>query len=203
MRPAPFTPSIRHLIDEPQIAGPGFINFKLKPAAKLGIVQRILAEGENFGKAKSANKEKVQVEFVSANPTGPLHVGHGRQAALGDAIAALLESQGHAVTREFYYNDAGAQIDKLTLVGAGARQGPQARPAGLAGGRLCRRVHRGHRTEKFRPRTISMPIRKSRGRLPAKGTGRRPAGVRRQVRRLLPRVEPLHRGQGREDRERR
>ena len=120
-----------------EVAGPGFINFRLKPAAKLGIVQRILAEGENFGKAKSANKEKVQVEFVSANPTGPLHVGHGRQAALGDAIAALLEAQGHAVTREFYYNDAGAQIDKLALVGAGAREGAQARPARLARGRLC------------------------------------------------------------------
>ena len=108
------TPSIRHLIDEPQVAGPGFINFKLKPAAKLGIILRILAEGENFGKAKAATREKVQVEFVSANPTGPLHVGHGRQAALGDAIAALQEAQGNAVTREFYYNDAGAQIDKLT-----------------------------------------------------------------------------------------
>jgi arginyl-tRNA synthetase len=107
------TPSIRHLIDEPQVAGPGFINFKLKPAAKLGIVQRILSEGRSFGRARPANKEKVQVEFVSANPTGPLHVGHGRQAALGDAIAALQEAQGHAVTREFYYNDAGAQIDKL------------------------------------------------------------------------------------------
>ena len=108
------TPSIRHLIDEPQVAGPGFINFKLKPAAKLGIVQRILSEGKGFGRAKPASKEKVQVEFVSANPTGPLHVGHGRQAALGDAIAALQEAQGHPVTREFYYNDTGAQIDKLT-----------------------------------------------------------------------------------------
>ena len=108
------TPSIRHLIDEPQVAGPGFINFKLKPAAKLEIVQRILSEGKGFGRAKPASKEKVQVEFVSANPTGPLHVGHGRQAALGDAIAALQEAQGHPVTREFYYNDTGAQIDKLT-----------------------------------------------------------------------------------------
>jgi arginyl-tRNA synthetase len=100
------------LIDKPEIAGPGFINFRLKAGAKLGIVQRILREGKNFGRIQSS-KNKVQVEFVSANPTGPLHVGHGRQAALGDAIAALQESQGNTVTREFYYNDAGAQIDKL------------------------------------------------------------------------------------------
>ena len=107
------TPTITRLIDTPEIAGPGFINFRLKPAAKLEIISRILREGPGFGKAKSAVREKAQVEFVSANPTGPLHVGHGRQAALGDSIAALLESQGYDVTREFYYNDAGAQIDKL------------------------------------------------------------------------------------------
>ena len=106
-------PEVASLIDKPEIAGPGFINFRLKAGAKLGIVQRILREGENFGRTQSSNN-KVQVEFVSANPTGPLHVGHGRQAALGDSIAALLEAQGNAVTREFYYNDAGAQIDKLT-----------------------------------------------------------------------------------------
>jgi arginyl-tRNA synthetase len=105
-------PEVVSLIDKPEIAGPGFINFRLKAGAKLGIVQRILREGENFGRIQSS-KNKVQVEFVSANPTGPLHVGHGRQAALGDAIAALQESQGNTVTREFYYNDAGAQIDKL------------------------------------------------------------------------------------------
>jgi arginyl-tRNA synthetase len=73
----------------------------------------VLREGKAFGRKAAANPQKIQVEFVSANPTGPLHVGHGRQAALGDAIAALLESQGERVTREFYYNDAGAQIDKL------------------------------------------------------------------------------------------
>jgi arginyl-tRNA synthetase len=98
-----------------EVAGPGFINLRLAPRAKLAIVARALAEGERFGHAQASPAEKVQVEFVSANPTGPLHVGHGRQAALGDAIAALLESQGYAVTREFYYNDAGAQIEKLAL----------------------------------------------------------------------------------------
>jgi len=98
-----------------EIAKPGFINLRLKPEAKLQSIRRALEEGRNFGRAKQPNAQKIQVEFVSANPTGPLHVGHGRQGALGDAIAALLESQGHAVTREFYYNDAGAQIESLAL----------------------------------------------------------------------------------------
>jgi arginyl-tRNA synthetase len=96
-----------------EIAGAGFINIRIGSGQKLKIIQRVIEEGAAFGRATTRNPEKVQVEFVSANPTGPLHVGHGRQAALGDALAALLESQGHAVTREFYYNDAGAQIDKL------------------------------------------------------------------------------------------
>jgi arginyl-tRNA synthetase len=103
------------LLEKAEVAGPGFINFRLKAGAKSGIVRRILEEGASYGRASARRGENVQVEFVSANPTGPLHVGHGRQAALGDAIAALLESQGHAVTREFYYNDAGAQIENLAL----------------------------------------------------------------------------------------
>ncbi|MGB3934576.1 MAG: arginine--tRNA ligase [Burkholderiales bacterium] len=95
------------------IAGPGFLNVRLNQSVKLEAIKQALEQGMNFGRAKTDKPEKVQVEFVSANPTGPLHVGHGRQAALGDALAALLEAQGHEVTREFYYNDAGAQIDKL------------------------------------------------------------------------------------------
>ncbi len=102
------------LFDSLEIAGAGFLNVRLSAGAKLAIVKRVLAEGEDFGRSASAG-ERIQVEFVSANPTGPLHVGHGRQAALGDAIAALLETQGHAVTREFYYNDAGVQIRNLAL----------------------------------------------------------------------------------------
>ena len=97
------------------VAGAGFLNVKLKPAAKLQAVAEALRQGRNYGRAQASKGEKTQVEFVSANPTGPLHVGHGRQGALGDAIAALLEFQGHTVTREFYYNDAGAQIEKLAL----------------------------------------------------------------------------------------
>ena len=96
-----------------ELAGAGFLNIRLKSAVKQGVIAEILKQGANYGRVSTRNPGKVQVEFVSANPTGPLHVGHGRQAALGDALAALLEAQGHAVTREFYYNDAGAQIDKL------------------------------------------------------------------------------------------
>jgi arginyl-tRNA synthetase len=97
------------------IAGPGFINFRLRPEVKLAAIVNALEAGESWGRVTKANPGSVQVEFVSANPTGPLHVGHGRQAAIGDALAALLESQGDKVTREFYYNDAGAQIQNLAL----------------------------------------------------------------------------------------
>ncbi len=95
------------------IAGPGFINIKLKPAAKQTVVRDVLLQGDRFGWQQGASAGRVLVEFVSANPTGPLHVGHGRQAALGDAICNLLETQGWQVHREFYYNDAGVQINTL------------------------------------------------------------------------------------------
>jgi len=98
-----------------ETAGPGFLNFRLAPAERQAIVRRVLSEREQFGRTRVHDGKPVMVEFVSANPTGPLHVGHGRQAALGDAIATLLEWQGYAVTREFYYNDAGAQIQNLAL----------------------------------------------------------------------------------------
>ena len=94
------------------IAGPGFINIRLKAAAKQAIVHEVLAAGSAFGQ-QTAHGQRVLVEFVSANPTGPLHVGHGRQAALGDAICNLLATQGFDVYREFYYNDAGVQINTL------------------------------------------------------------------------------------------
>jgi arginyl-tRNA synthetase len=97
------------------IAGPGFINFTLATGTRFAVVAAVLAAGATFGRAKAANDRRVMVEFVSANPTGPLHVGHGRQAALGDTISALLEWQGWRVTREFYYNDAGNQIANLAL----------------------------------------------------------------------------------------
>jgi arginyl-tRNA synthetase len=95
-----------------EIAGPGFINIRLRPAAKQQIVREVLAQGERFG-CQPPNGRRMMVEFVSANPTGPLHVGHGRQAALGDAICNLYATQGWDVYREFYYNDAGVQINNL------------------------------------------------------------------------------------------
>ncbi len=102
-------------IEPPEIAGPGFINFRVRPAAKRRIVRTILEAGEHYGRATAAPGRRVMVEFVSANPTGPLHVGHGRQGALGDAIATLIAWQGDRVTREFYYNDTGQQIQNLAL----------------------------------------------------------------------------------------
>ncbi|MFM1981141.1 MAG: hypothetical protein RLZ68_2406, partial [Pseudomonadota bacterium] len=99
-------------VDAVEIAGPGFINIRLKPAAKQEVVREVLSQAASFG-AQSGNGQRMLVEFVSANPTGPLHVGHGRQAALGDAICNLFETQGWNVYREFYYNDAGVQIGTL------------------------------------------------------------------------------------------
>ncbi|WP_292937005.1 arginine--tRNA ligase [Noviherbaspirillum sp.] len=101
------------LIETADIAGPGFINLRIATAAKQAVVHAVFKEGAQFGKSTAGAGKKVMVEFVSANPTGPLHVGHGRQGALGDALSSLLEVQGYAVTREFYYNDAGAQIGNL------------------------------------------------------------------------------------------
>ncbi len=102
-------------ISKTDIAGPGFINFTLSAGSRFAVVADIHRQGAAFGRTPSGGDRKIMVEFVSANPTGPLHVGHGRQAALGDCIAALLESQGWRVTREFYYNDAGNQIATLAL----------------------------------------------------------------------------------------
>jgi arginyl-tRNA synthetase len=98
-----------------EIAGPGFINFRLSPAYYAGLVRRVVAEGDAFGRQQLVDdqRERINVEFVSANPTGPLHVGAGRWAATGDAIAALLEASGHAVVREYYVNDAGEQVRKF------------------------------------------------------------------------------------------
>ena len=95
-----------------EVAGPGFLNLQLKPEAKQQVVREVLQAGAQFG-VHAKHGQKLLVEFVSANPTGPLHVGHGRQAALGDAICNLFDTQGWSVHREFYYNDAGVQIQTL------------------------------------------------------------------------------------------
>ena len=98
-----------------EIAGPGFINLRLSAHARQAVVQCIQTQGANYGRNSSGAGRSVVIEFVSANPTGPLHVGHGRQAALGDALSSLYAAQGYAVTREFYYNDGGVQIGNLAL----------------------------------------------------------------------------------------
>jgi len=106
-------PGAAGLIDAADIAGPGFINLRVAASAKQSVARSVLEQGAAFGSGTSGAGHHVIIEFVSANPTGPLHVGHGRQAALGDAMASLFLSQGHDVTREFYYNDAGVQIATL------------------------------------------------------------------------------------------
>lgn len=107
------TPAFTRWVEALEIAGPGFLNVRLKPAAKQEVVREVLSAKETFGH-QPRRGEKLLVEFVSANPTGPLHVGHGRQAALGDALCTLFSTQGWDVHREFYYNDAGVQIQTLT-----------------------------------------------------------------------------------------
>lgn len=106
-------PANRDLIESAEIAGPGFINLRLTASSRQAVVKTVLQEGAQYGKSELGADKKVVIEFVSANPTGPLHVGHGRQAALGDAMSSLFDAQGYDVTREFYYNDAGVQIATL------------------------------------------------------------------------------------------
>lgn len=101
------------LVQSVEVAGPGFVNLVVRPAVWQGLLPTIIGEGAAFGKSDLGHGRKVLVEFVSANPTGPLSVGHGRQAVLGDAIARLLIATGHAVTREYYFNDAGRQMRVL------------------------------------------------------------------------------------------
>ena len=105
-------PAFERWVSALEIAGPGFINLRLAPAAKQAVVAEVLAAPDAFGR-QPANGQKLMVEFVSANPTGPLHVGHARQGALGDSLCHLFQTQGWDVTREFYYNDAGVQIATL------------------------------------------------------------------------------------------
>ncbi|MDI1271698.1 MAG: arginine--tRNA ligase [Polaromonas sp.] len=120
-------PAYQRWVDAVEIAGPGFINFRLKPAAKQETVREVLTAAGQYGVKPVDKARRMLVEFVSANPTGPLHVGHGRQAALGDAICNLFATQGWDVYREFYYNDAGVQIHTLAT-------STQARAKGLKPG---------------------------------------------------------------------
>jgi arginyl-tRNA synthetase len=106
---------IRDWITQLEIAGPGFINMRLSQATKTQVIHQIFKQKENFGFIPNTNQAPVLIEFVSANPTGPLHVGHGRQAVLGDILSSLLASQGKTIYKEFYYNDAGVQINNLGI----------------------------------------------------------------------------------------
>ncbi|BAN21894.1 arginine--tRNA ligase [Caballeronia insecticola] len=106
-------PQAAGLVEGAEVAGPGFINLRLAATAKQAVIPAVLGSGAAYGRSTRDAGRHVLVEFVSANPTGPLHVGHGRQAALGDALSNLLETQGYEVHREFYYNDAGVQINNL------------------------------------------------------------------------------------------
>ena len=107
-------PQAKSLIVSAELAGPGFINFRLSHAARCAVLDSIRDQGSDYGRQARLGK-KVLVEFVSANPTGPLHVGHARQAALGDAICHMFDAVGYSVSREFYYNDAGNQIENLAI----------------------------------------------------------------------------------------
>ena len=120
-------PAFARWVDAIEIAGPGFLNIRLKPEAKQQVVREVLQGAEQYGMQLADSPHRMIVEFVSANPTGPLHVGHGRQAALGDAICNLFDTQGWDVYREFYYNDAGVQIQTLAT-------STQARAKGLKPG---------------------------------------------------------------------
>ena len=102
-------------LDKTEIAGPGFINFFLSKTAHLQIIPQILSQGEQFGRGTSGNHHRVLIEFVSSNPTGPLHIGHGRGAAYGSVLARILDAAGFDVTTEYYVNDAGRQMDILAL----------------------------------------------------------------------------------------
>ena len=140
---SPATGRARAGVREADVAGPGFINFRARDRRPPPSGLRWCDRGRRVVRAprRRAGRQPFNVEFVSANPTGPLHVGHGRQAALGDAIASLLEWTGWTVTREFYYNDAGVQIENLALTRAGARSLERRRAARDSRGRLPRRVH--------------------------------------------------------------
>ncbi|AUT58332.1 arginine--tRNA ligase [Paraburkholderia terrae] len=120
-------PLAKGLVESAEVAGPGFINLRLSAASKQAVIAAVFEQRETFGRSQRDAGKHVLVEFVSANPTGPLHVGHGRQAALGDATSNVLASQGYDVHREFYYNDAGVQIGNLAI-------STQARARGLKPG---------------------------------------------------------------------
>jgi arginyl-tRNA synthetase len=120
-------------VEHAEVAGPGFINFRLAHAALADIVRRAVSQGDAWGRSGDGAGRRANVEFVSANPTGPLHVGHGRQAAIGDALASLLDATGWVVEREYYFNDAGSQMDRFGASVAAAMRGAEPPEGGYRG----------------------------------------------------------------------
>ncbi|NLD86209.1 MAG: arginine--tRNA ligase, partial [Actinomycetales bacterium] len=126
------------LADDPgvaaaEIAGPGFINIRLDSGAQGSLVATVIEQGENYGRGDAMAGRRVNLEFVSANPTGPIHLGGTRWAAVGDALGRVLEASGAAVTREYYFNDHGAQIDRFSRSLAAAAKGDPTPEDGYAG----------------------------------------------------------------------
>ena len=182
-----------------EVAGPGFVNVRLDRRWFAGLVRRVLAEGDSFGAVDVGHGERVNVEFISANPTGPLHVGNARLAPTGDALANLLAATGHKVEREYYLNDAGSQLDRLgaSVEAAYLPAGPAGRGAGRrVQGRLRRRpgrrAPRGAGRRPGRPGAGRAPLPHHRVVLPADGGGDPgDAGPPRgHVRRLVLRAHP-------------
>ena len=122
------------------MAGPGFVNITLEAASQGEVASRIVVEGAHYGQGTSQHGRWINIEFISANPTGPIHLGHTRWAAVGDAIARVLAAQGAVVTREFYINDRGVQMDRFGESIMNAAHGLPAPEAGLP-----RQLHQGHR----------------------------------------------------------
>ncbi len=156
------------VVTRTEIAGPGFINFWLAGDARATHIRAIIAQGASYGRATPERPRRVNVEFVSANPTGPLHVGHGRGAALGDVIASLYQWAGHEVTREFYVNDAGVQIDKLVQSLWARVQELRGRPGeipegGYHGEYLVEAAHQA--LERFGPALFDGPFEAAQGQL--------------------------------------
>ena len=206
-----------HAVAKIELAGPGFINFHLTPAAWQQQVREIHVAGSEFGRNTNGAGKTVGVEYVSANPTGPLHVGHGRAGVIGDCIARVMAASGWNVKREFYYNDAGVQIENLARStqarAQGLKPGDEAWPADAYNGDYigdvadslpARRQRRGRRPRGHRQGRRQRHRRdpQVRRRLAASRTERRPRRVRRVVRSLFPGIVAVRRRQGRGDRAR-